>query len=66
VQPLSFVVPDVDAEDVLELAATEDDQPVEALAATAASPTCGTSGTHSCSPASSARPPPDLSISPQA
>jgi hypothetical protein len=38
VWPLPVVVADVDAEDVLELTATEDQQPVEAFAADAADP----------------------------
>jgi hypothetical protein len=38
VGPLSVVVPDVDAEDVLELATADDQQPVEAFAADGADP----------------------------
>ena len=65
-RPLSVVVPDVDAEDVLELAATEDDQPVEALAADGRL----TDLWHVWNTLMLARqlgaPAPDLSISPQA
>jgi hypothetical protein len=37
-RPPADVVTDIDAEDVLELAAADDEQPVEALAADAAHP----------------------------
>lgn len=42
-RPLAVVVADVDAKDVLELAATEDEQPVEAPAADATDPTLNVS-----------------------
>jgi hypothetical protein len=38
-RPLEVVVPDIDAEDVLKLAVSDDQEPVEALAADAADPT---------------------------